>query len=53
MIDAIDVGMRIASVRCEDKTCPYYGNIWFFTLDEDNNVVDHTHTPYQGTATDE
>jgi hypothetical protein len=43
----------MTSVFCKDKTCPYYGHFWFFHTNELNQVTHHTHTLYEGPATDD
>lgn len=40
------------TVYCEDKTCPYYGNRWYVLIDLNNQVLFHTHTPYEDPADD-
>lgn len=41
-----DVG-RLGSCFCTDKKCSFYGRFWFFTLNDANEVLSHTHTIYK------
>ena len=34
------------SVFCNHRPCPFFGRLWFLTLDDGNRVLYHTHTPY-------
>lgn len=40
---------RLIRVFCNVRQCSYYGRTWFFAVDPRNDVIYHTHTPYQGT----
>lgn len=42
---------RQVNCYCLDKTCPFYGRLWFLLVDNGSRVLYHTHTPFQETAT--
>lgn len=37
-----DKGIRMAVSRCGERSCSYYGKVWFFALDRDNTAIYHT-----------
>jgi hypothetical protein len=37
-----DQGVRMTVARCGEKSCSFYGNLWFFAMDRQNVVVYHT-----------